>query len=262
MVPTRRSRIGKREDSKKMKVYAHRGYSGRYPENTMLAFKEAAKTGCAGIELDVQLTKDDVVVIIHDETIDRVTDGTGMVRDYTYEELKKFNAGVLFPEVTEFQSIPTFQEYCAWVAGTGLETNIEIKTGIYYYEDIEKKTAEIIRKYGLDKKVMFSSFNHMSLVKVKTLMPDVECGALLGETGIGNPGYYCSTYGFECYHPGYESLTKAIVDQCHKRGVKVNAWTINGLHELEQLCEWGCDGVITNYPEVCQVWAEYKGKRK
>ncbi len=77
-----------------MKVYAHRGYSGRYPENTMLAFQKAAATGCDGIELDVQLTKDNVVVVIHDEKIDRTTDGTGFVKDYTYEELKKFNAAI------------------------------------------------------------------------------------------------------------------------------------------------------------------------
>ena len=75
-----------------MKVYAHRGYCGRYPENTMLAFKEAEKTGCYGIELDVQLTKDGEVVIIHDERVDRTTDGTGWVRDFTLEELKKLNA--------------------------------------------------------------------------------------------------------------------------------------------------------------------------
>ena len=142
-----RAGIGKRrEDSKKMKVYAHRGYSGRYPENTMMAFRKAAETGCDGIELDVQLTKDGVVVVIHDEKIDRTTDGAGYVKDYTSEELRKFNAAVLFPEVTDFQSVPTFDEYCAWVAGTGLVTNIEIKTGKYYYEEIEKKTLEIVRK--------------------------------------------------------------------------------------------------------------------
>ena len=70
-----------------MKVYAHRGYSGKYPENTMLSFQKAAETGCDGIELDVQTTKDGVLVVIHDEAIDRTTDGTGLVKDYTYEEL-------------------------------------------------------------------------------------------------------------------------------------------------------------------------------
>lgn len=245
-----------------MKVFAHRGYSGRYPENTMLAFQKAAETGCDGIELDVQLTKDDVVVVIHDEAIDRTTDGKGMVRSYTYEELKKFNAAVSFGKVTDFQYIPTFDEYCAWVAGTDLCTNIEIKTGHYYYKDIEKKTLDIIRKHGLEKKVMFSSFNHMSLVRVKELMPEAECGALLGEAGIGNAGYYCHTQGFECYHPGYQCITKAVVDECGKYGIKINAWTVNGMHQLEQLYEWGCNGIITNYPEVCRAWVEYKEKDK
>ena len=80
-----------------VKNFAHRGFSGNYPENTMLAFKKAAEAGCDGIELDVQLTKDDVLVVIHDGTIDRVTDGTGRVVEYTYEELKKFNAAKNFP---------------------------------------------------------------------------------------------------------------------------------------------------------------------
>ena len=246
----------------KMKVIAHRGYSGRYPENTMLAFKKAVEVGCDGIELDIQLTKDGVVVIIHDEKIDRTTDGAGFVNDYTYEELRRFNAAKNFPGVTDFQYIPTFDEYCAWVSATDITTNIEIKTGHIYYEDIEKKMLDIIHSHGLDEKVMFSSFNHMSLVKVKELMPKGECGALLSERGIGNAGYYCHTHGFECYHPGYQGLTKEQVDGCKKYGIKINVWTVNTMHELEQLYEWGCDGIITNYPEVCRAWVEYKEKKK
>ena len=95
-----------------IKVYAHRGYSGRFPENTMLAFQEAAKTGCDGIELDVQLTKDGQLVVIHDETIDRTTDGSGYVRDYTLEELRRFNAAAKWDGRFGFQPIPTFEEYC------------------------------------------------------------------------------------------------------------------------------------------------------
>ena len=78
-----------------MKIYAHRGYSGRYPENTMLSFQKAAETGCDGIELDVQLTRDGTVVVIHDEAVDRTTDGTGLVKDYTFEELRKLDAGTI-----------------------------------------------------------------------------------------------------------------------------------------------------------------------
>lgn len=245
-----------------MKVIAHRGYSGKYPENTMLAFRKAEEAGADEIELDVQLTKDKTVVVIHDEKIDRTTDGTGLVKDYTYEELKKFNAAVLFPNVTDFQSIPTFEEYCAWVATTALTTNIEIKTGRFYYEDIEKKTVEIVRRYGLEKKVMFSSFNHMSLIKIKELLPEAECGALLSDAGMGNAGYYCHSYGFECYHPGFAGITDQIVADCRKYGIKMNVWTVNSMDQLEKLEEWGCNGVITNYPQVCRAWAEYKKEEK
>lgn len=235
-----------------MKVIVHRGYSGKYPENTMLAFQKAREAGADEIELDVHLTKDGTVVVIHDERIDRTTDGTGFVRDYTCEELKQFNAAKLFPDITDFQAIPTFKEYCAWVADTNLTTNIEIKSNQFYYEDIEKKTVEIIRRYGLEKKVMFSSFNHVSLIKAKELLPEAECGALLNEAGIGNAGYYCHSYGFECYHPGFDGITKETVDNCKKYGIKMNVWTVNSMEQLERLEEWGCDGAITNYPQLCR----------
>lgn len=240
-----------------MKIWAHRGYSGRYPENTMLAFKKAAEAGCDGIELDVQLTKDDVLVVIHDETIDRVTDGTGRVVDYTYEELKKFNAAKNFPEAG-FHPVPTFDEYCAWAASVGMVTNIEIKTGHYYYEEIERKLVEMVRSHGLADKVLYSSFNHMSLAKIKELEPGAQCGALLSEAGMGNAGYYCHSQGVQWYHPGYKGLTKQLVDNCRKFGVGINVWTVNTMDELEQLDLWECQGVITNYPAVCRAWVEYK----
>lgn len=241
-----------------MNVVAHRGYSGAYPENTMLAFKKAVEEGCDSIELDIQLTKDDVVVIIHDEKIDRTMDGTGFVRDYTYEELKKFNAGVLFDGKHGFQTIPTFDEYCAWVQHENITTNIEIKTGVFYYAGIEEKAIEIIRRYHLESKVMFSSFNHMSLVRAKELAPEIPCGALLEHCGIGNAGFYCKQFGFECYHPGYKGLTDEIVAGCKEHGIQMNVWTANDMGVLEQLYAWGCDGVISNYPGVCKAWLKAK----
>lgn len=243
-----------------MKIWAHRGYSGRYPENTMLAFRKASEDGCDGIELDVQLTKDGIPVIFHDETIERVTDGKGMVKDYVYEELKKFNAAEKFPGVTEFQPIPTLDEYCAWAAKTDMFTNIEIKTGCYYYEEIEKKIIDVVRGHGLENKVLYSSFNHMSLAKIKELEPDggAKCGALLSNAGLGNAGYYCRSHGFSWYHPGCKGLTKEVVDNCKRYGIGINVWTVNTMDELERVSEWGCEGVITNYPGVCKAWAEHK----
>ena len=239
-----------------MKVYAHRGYSGKYPENTMLAFQEAAKTGCDGIELDVQLTKDGKVVVIHDEAVDRTTDGSGKVKDFTYQELARFNAAKLYEGKYGFCGIPLFEDYCKWAAAQDLVTNIELKTGVYYYEGLEEKTLELVRKYGLEQKVFYSSFNHLSLLKMKELDPDAVCGALLEHAGIGNAGYYCKRFGLQAYHPGYKGLTEETVRGCRENGIQVNVWTINDMGVLEQLEEWGCDGAITNYPAVCKSWVD------
>lgn len=243
-----------------MKVMAHRGYSGKYPENTMLSFRKAAETGCDAVELDVQMTKDGVVVVIHDETVDRTTDGSGAVRDYTFEELRKLNAAKLFPDKASFEPVPSFEEYCRWASEQGIDTNIEIKTGIYYYEGIEEKIAGIIGKYHLQDRVMFSSFNHVSLLKIRRIFPQAICGALVGEEGIGNAGYYCASSGFLYYHPDVAGLSGKTVEECRKAGVGINAWTINDMGDMERLREWDCAGVITNYPEVCRAWIEHKEK--
>lgn len=241
-----------------MKVFAHRGFSGRYPQNTMLAFQKALESGCDGIELDVQLTKDGEVVIIHDEYLDDLTDFTGNVRDYTLGELKSCNAGGKWQEAYGFQPIPTFEEYCEWASGNSLITNVEIKSSVYYYEELEKKTMELIERFGLKERIIISSFNHLSALSCKNFMPDMKTGALVENGGIANAGYYCKKFGFECYHPGVEGLTKEEVELCHKNGIEVNVWTINNMDDLENLYEWGCDGVITNYPDVCKSWLKAK----
>lgn len=239
-----------------MKVYAHRGYSGKYPENTMTAFKKAVETGCDGIELDVQLSRDGVVMVIHDETVDRTTNGRGFVRNLTCKELKNLDASKVRRKKFSFMQIPTFDEYCQWVKDTGLFTNIELKTSVYYYKGLEEKTVNIVKKYGLEKNVMFSSFNHLSLIRVKQLAPQIPCGALVSKGGIGNAGYYCSSFGFEYYHPDFSGLTKKVADDCRTKGISLNVWTINEIGALEQLYDWGCEGVITNYPDDCKRWLE------
>ena len=242
-----------------IKVYAHRGYSGRYPENTMLAFREAAKTGAYGIELDVQCTRDGEVVIIHDETIDRTTDGTGWVKDYTLEELRKFNASKNWPEYG-FQPIPTLEEYCQWAAGEKLVTNIEIKTGVYYYDEIEEKTLAIIRKYGLTDRIIFSSFLHSSITILRKLAPEIKCGALVEYDGLHNSGYYCKKMDFQCFHPGWKCLPKEDVDSCKANGIELNVWTVNDMDVLQRLVDWEVDGLITNYPPTCLAYLKSVGK--
>lgn len=243
-----------------MNIYAHRGDSGLYPENTMLAFQKAAETGCDGIELDVQVTKDGKLVVIHDETVDRTTDGTGFVRDYTYQELSRFDAGVIKNGAFGFQPVPLFEEYCQWAAGEKLITNIEIKSNVFYYEDIEEKTLTMVRNYGLGERVVISSFNHMSLVRVQQLDKNVKTGALVSQAVIGNIGCYCQQFQIPFYHPNMKILTKEIVEDCRKRGIGINTWTINDMDMLEKARRWKCAGIITNYPEVCRRYLGRQGQ--
>ncbi len=241
-----------------MKVIAHRGYSGLYPENTMLAYQKAAEANCDEIELDVQMTKDGVLVVIHDENVKRTTDGEGFVKDFTYKEIRQFDASAVHSGTFGFQPIPSLEQYLAWVKNQKVTTNIELKNRKYYYEGLEEKTIDMIHSFGLSDKVMFSSFNHVSLLKCKQLAPSIECGILLEKPEIWNAGYFAKTFHLECYHPDITNLTLDTVNNCIQYGIKVNAWTINGMSELQKLYDWGCNGAITNYPDICKAWLNSK----
>jgi glycerophosphoryl diester phosphodiesterase len=238
-----------------MKVAAHRGYSGLYPENTMLAFEKAAEAGADEIELDVQLTKDGTVVVIHDESVDRVTNGKGLVRDYTFEELKGLDASALHGGAFGFNPVPSLDEYFSWVKNTGITTNIELKNGVFYYRGLEEKTAALIRKHKLEEQILFSSFNPVSLLTCKKLLPSVPCGFL--SSGIGNAAYFVRSNGLEFYHPPIDSLNDALVDECRAAGVGLNVWTVNDMAGLLRLQKWDCRGVITNFPDVCKTWLKH-----
>ncbi|MBP0974704.1 MAG: glycerophosphodiester phosphodiesterase, partial [Oscillospiraceae bacterium] len=202
----------------------------------------AFAAGADGIELDVQLSRDGQLVIIHDETLDRTTTGKGYVKDYTLSELKQLDASG--------QQIPDFEEYCKWVKDTSLVTNVELKTSIVYYEEIEEKTTEMVKAFHLEDRVIFSSFNHLSVVRMKQLLPECPVGALVEHDDLQNAGYYCRKFGFEYYHPDGSLFTKENADNCREHGVGVNVWTVNDLKMFENMADWGVDGVITNYPKV------------
>ena len=124
----------KKKEEIMTKYFGHRGYSGNYPENTMLAFQKAIEVGAAGIELDVQFSKDGQLVVIHDETLDRTTTGSGRVKDYSLEELKSLDASFKFTGQYGVNPIPTLDEVLSFMADKDAVTNIELKTGVYEYE--------------------------------------------------------------------------------------------------------------------------------
>ena len=233
------------------KNFAHRGFSGKYPENTMLAFKMACETpGCEGIELDVQLTKDGEVVIIHDEKIDRTcTNGNGFVKDYTYEELSKLDFSYIYTKEYGTQHIPTLREYFELVKEYDIVTNIELKTSIFEYDGIEQKVWDLIEEFDIKDKIIISSFNHYSVKKMKAICPDIKCG-LLTESWMLDAGNYVKNAGVECFHPIYRSLNVETVAAIKEQGVEINTWTVNGEEDIAAMIDRGIDVVISNYPDL------------
>lgn len=231
------------------KNFAHRGFSGKYPENTMLAFIKAVEEGVDGIELDVQLTKDGIPVIIHDETIDRTTDGVGNVVDFTYEELKKYDASFKFKNLGMFNPIPTLEEYLNYIQNFDVVTNIELKTGVNEYLGIEEKVLELIQKYGLEKKVIISSFNHFTIMRFKKLAPHIKCG-FLTESWLINGGEYTKKNGIECYHPYFKNLIPEVIKELKENRIEINTWTVNSEEDMRYLIKHEVNSIITNYPDI------------
>ena len=235
----------------KTKIYAHRGASGwdtKYaPENTMPAFEKAIEMGADGIELDVQLTKDGVIVICHDERIDRTSDGIGWLKDYTLKELREFSFSKTHPEYGDIK-IPTLREFLEFMAPTGRGLNIELKTGVIYYDGLEEKTAAMVEEFGMNDRVIYSSFNHYSLKLLKHIIPKARIGLLMGQNFVDVPGYTTMMQA-EAVHPNYQHIDKAYIDNCHDNGIKVNTWTIDPIVDLKRFCEYGVDIIITDCPD-------------
>ena len=233
-----------------MKIIAHRGWSGKYPENTMLSFREAAMIESDGIELDVHLSKDGEVMIIHDEALIRTAGVEGVVSDYTRSELERISAGKTKNDEFGFTPIPSLEEYLDFISKTNLFTNIELKTAPTYYPGIEEKVMRLVKRYNYVDRVVFSSFNWLSIMKLKMLEPTVKAGVLIASPRIENIGYELSDIGFDTYHPEYKLIDKSVVAQCHRNGIAVNVWTIDKEEEMRNCNNLEVDGLITNNPDL------------
>lgn len=241
----------KLQDSKAnraMKIWAHRGASGHAPENTMPAFRLAYELGADGIELDVQLTKDGVPVVIHDETVDRVSDSKGWVKDYTLEEIKKINVNQRFPAYGKV-TVPTLEEVFEYVAETDLVINVELKTNVIPYAGLEEKVLRLAEDKGIADRIIYSSFYHYSLERIKELKPDAKI-AFLYTDGYMDMAEYALKYGAYAVHPSKNNVERTgIVQECHKKGIRVHVWTVNEDTAIEKMRDLGVDAIITNYVE-------------
>ncbi len=231
------------------KFFGHRGYSGKYPENTLLAFEKAIEAGVDGIELDVQLSKDGYMPVIHDESVDRTTNGKGWVKDFSMDELKTLDASAAFTGKYGKVQIPTLDEVLALVKDYDIVTNIELKTGVFEYEGLEEKVAECVRKYNLCDKVIISSFNHFSVMRMRKAAPELKCGFLF-ESWLIDAGKYCNTHGIPCFHPNFRNLIPSVVAEAKQYGLEINTYTVNTLEDFNRLAALDVDVAIGNYPEL------------
>lgn len=228
--------------------YAHRGASGYYPENTMFSFKKALELGATGIETDVQMTLDGVLVLIHDEYVNRTTNGVGLVKDFTYAALSNLDAGSWFDKKYSSEKIPTAEELIIFAKENGILLNLEIKNGVIKYPGIEDKLIKMIFKYNYQDKVILSSFNHYSMVTCKEISKEIKTG-LLYMAGIYHPEVYCKYTGADALHPLFYSINKEIIDNAKKEGILVNPFTVNEEIHMKNLIAAGVNGLITNYPD-------------
>ena len=231
------------------KIYAHRGASGYAPENTLRAFALAADMGADGVELDVHLTLDDELVVAHDETIDRCSNGTGLIREKTLRELKGYRFHNGLPQFKN-AAIPTLGEVFELLRPTGLLINIELKNSLIDYPGLEQKCIDLAAREGILSRILFSSFNHHSLKKIKAIDPGLYCG-LLYECTMIKPWVYAVALEMDALHPHYSEvlIPGGECAAAHKAGIDVNPWTVNGEDDLRAVISAGADGIITNYPD-------------
>ncbi len=238
-----------------MKIWAHRGCSQMYPENTLLAFEKAMNiAGLTGIELDIQLTKDGELVVIHDERVDRTTEGTGYVRDFTLKELSKLH---IYAGENEIQHIPTMEEVLDLLEDrlkSGMKLNIELKNSIYPYSGMEEKITGLVRERKFENAVVYSTFYARSLSKLKDLAPQSELGILDAKASdcIYKMKGDC---GASVIHPFWKGIDVSAEDL---KGYTVRAWMAGHLFperptgtklNLNELEEKGITDIILNEPE-------------
>lgn len=229
-------------------VLGHRGASGYAPENTLEAFKLAMDMGADGFELDVHLSKDGELVVIHDETVDRTTDGTGFVGEMTLAELKALDASN-HKEAYKGAKIPTLAEVYDLIRDTNHIVNVEIKTDNIFYPQLEEKVLALEKEKGMEGRIVYSSFNHYTVKKIRALAPDAQIGMLFGDVLV-EPYDYCKSVGANLLHPSKANLNvPGFAEKAKEAGLGMNVWTVNEVEYMEKCLACGA-GIVTNYPDI------------
>jgi glycerophosphoryl diester phosphodiesterase len=238
-------------------IIAHRGASALAPENTLAAFRLALELGADGIELDVMLSADKQLVVIHDVTVDRTTNGTGKVPELAYTQLRDLDAGIKFAKAMVGEHLPTLSEVFDLV-GDKMLINVELKNYHAPFDDLAEHVVRLIDAHGLTKSTILSSFNGLNARKARALNPSIPFG-LLTEPGIFGAvmrGPVGQLFGYQALHPYYKDVTEQMVQALHKREQQCNVWTVDDPKALLKMKQYWVDAVICNDPAAARTLLE------
>lgn len=239
-------------------VIAHRGSAADAPENTLAAFELAAEQGADAIELDVDLTRDGHVVVMHDATIDRTTDGHGRINDLTLEEIRRADAGAWKDAAFKGERVPLLEEVFEAV-GQWVLINVELKGMALRGNGLEAKVAALIEKHDLAERVIISSFNPFALRRMKHVKASLACGLLYAPD---SPIFLRDAWlaplipGLDARHPHHSQVNRTVVDQFHAQGLAVNVWTVNQGGIARAMVQAGVDGIIADDPVLIREMLE------
>lgn len=237
-------------------LFAHRGASAHAPENTVAAFELAVhqfKNQPPAVELDVKLSADKQVMVIHDQTVDRTTGSKGRVNQLTLAELKALDAGSFFGPSFQGERIPTLSDVFEAVGKQAL-INIELTNYASPLDQLPKYVAAVVKRHNMAQRVMFSSFFPHNLPHIRSLLPGAFCG-LLTTPGLPRkalPYWAVCLVSHQALHPALQDVSPELVEAVHKTGRRLHVWTVNTPEDIQRLARWGVDGIFTDDPLVAQ----------
>ncbi|WP_461369797.1 glycerophosphodiester phosphodiesterase [Candidatus Darwinibacter acetoxidans] len=229
----------------------HRGAPEAAPENTISSFLAAEALGAHGIELDVMLSRDGEIAVIHNYELDATTSGKGPVKDYTMAELKQLDAGSWFHEAFAGERIPTLQEVIEIIDPQTL-INIELKTESPATDGLEQAVVKVIQEHDLYDRVVVSSFNPIALLRVKWADKKIPVGLLYAPDlpRFLSEGWFIPLLRPEALHPEIRMVDEKYMEWARKKGYRVNVWTVNEAADLKRMLDLGVDGIITDRPDL------------
>ena len=230
-------------------ILAHRGDSLHAPENTLPAISQAIQKGADGIELDVKLTADGHVVVIHDSDVDRTTDGSGRISSLSLEEVHKLDAGSWFAPEFSGTKIPLLEETFETIGRDKL-INIELKNYSTPFNGLALKVCELIKRHNNGSQIILSSFFAFNLKIAARELPGISLGLLAMRGGLGSwPRSFGFMFGdYQALHPHLSDVSREQVQRVHRLKRRVHAWTVNAAEDIRRLRDWGVDGIITDDP--------------